>query len=374
MLIIPLLLVSITITQLLTTNKLSKIDKILTTKEYSYLPNEAKAYIKKVYEDTGTIILTEKNKEKNEPYLNPKYALYLSLSEKDKNETNLIPSVYVIDFSPSNSYKEMQYPDTYNISNINNESYITPMKNQGSLGLCWSFATIEQAESYLMVRNKTPYNLSSQTFSVRQMDYATSNNGIKNYENENGYRALTSGGNFYMSSMIMSNGLSLTDDTYMPYNSDETKKDLIDILNYSNSKYELNSTIMMPYISSNATNKDRENFNNVVKGNIINYGGAYVGTGSPKGDCGFKNIDDTYTIVDSDNCVGLSGHAMQIIGWDDNYNYSYCKQGSVHSSVDSDGNCSSGSLVNGKGAWILRNSWGMILIISLFILLMNHMV
>ena len=339
-------------------NKKSKIDRILLSKNYNYLPKQARNYIKEVYIKTGNLILTEKNKKKGEPYLNPKYAVYLSLNEEEKNETSLIPNVYVIDFSPSDNYKESKYPETYNISSINNESYITPMKNQGSLGLCWSFATIEQAESYLMLKNKTPYNSSSEIFSVRQMDYATSNNGIKNYENENGYRALTSGGNFYMSSMIISNGLSLTPDTYMPYNSDESKKDLIDVLNYSNSKYELNSTIMMPYISDKATSQDKEAFNNVVKGNIINYGGAYVGTGSPNGNCGFKNTDNTYTIVDSDNCIGASGHAMQIIGWDDNYNYSYCKSGSNHSSVDSSGNCSSGSLVNGTGAWILRNSWG----------------
>lgn len=335
-----------------------KINKILTSEYYSYLPNEAKEYIKEVYENTGELILTEKNKNKKEPYLNPKYALYLSLSEEEKTDSNLIPSVYVIDFSPSDTYKKSQYPETYNISNINNESFITPIKDQGNLGLCWSFATIEQVESYLMVKNKTPYNSSSQTFSIRQMDYATSNNGIKNYENENGYRALTSGGNFYMSSMIISNGLSLVPDEYMPYNSNESKKDLIDILNYGNSKYELNSSIMMPYISNNATEQDKEAFNNIVKENIINYGGAYVGTGSPEGNCGFKNIDDTYAIADSDNCVGTSGHALQIIGWDDNYNYSYCKLGSNHSSVDSSGICSSGTLVSGKGAWILRNSWG----------------
>ena len=41
-----------------------------------------------------------------------------------------------------------------------------------------------------------------------------------------------------------------------------------------------------------------------------------------------------------------------------NYNYSYCKSGSNHLSVNSSGTCSSGSLVNGTGAWILRNSWG----------------
>jgi len=336
----------------------NKIDKILKSESYSYLSPAAKKYVKEVYENSGELILTEKNKKQNKPYLNPKYALYLSLSEDEKNETNLIPSVYVIDFSPSVNYKDSKYPEIYNIGNVNGKSYITPMKDQGSLGLCWSFATIEQVESYLMVRDKKPYNELTQTFSVRQMDYATSNNGIKNYENENGYRSLTSGGNFYMSSMIMSNGLSLTSDIYMPYNSDEKKKELIDVLNYNNSKHELNSTIMMPYISHNATNQDRDAFNNIVKENIIKYGGAYVGTGSPDGSCGFKNTDGTYTIVDSDDCVGTSGHAMQIIGWDDNYNYSYCKSGSNHLNVNDSGSCSVGSLVNGKGAWLLRNSWG----------------
>ena len=64
----------------------SKIDKILKSESYSYLSPAAKNYVKEVYENTGELILTEKNKKKNEPYLNPKYALYLSLSEKEQNE------------------------------------------------------------------------------------------------------------------------------------------------------------------------------------------------------------------------------------------------------------------------------------------------
>ena len=48
------------------------ITTVLKTKSYDYLPREAKEYIEKVYEETGEIVPTEKNKKENEPYLNPK--------------------------------------------------------------------------------------------------------------------------------------------------------------------------------------------------------------------------------------------------------------------------------------------------------------
>ena len=38
----------------------NKIDNILTTDAYAYLPTEAKEYIKNYYETNGKIILTEK--------------------------------------------------------------------------------------------------------------------------------------------------------------------------------------------------------------------------------------------------------------------------------------------------------------------------
>ena len=38
------------------------INTVLSQKSYSYLPTEAKEYIKEVYEETGEVILTEKNK------------------------------------------------------------------------------------------------------------------------------------------------------------------------------------------------------------------------------------------------------------------------------------------------------------------------
>ena len=332
------------------------IDKVLTEKSYSYLPKEAKNYIKNIYQKTGKVILTEKNKKENTPYLNPKYVDYLTLTDDKKEKVEVIPNNYVVDFQDGDVQNET-YPSRYNLNSVNNKNYLTPFYNQGNLGICWAFASIEQAESYLMVKNNESYSEQTQRFSARQMDYATSINGIKNYENENAYnRNLTDGGNYYMSQFIMSYGLSLND--YEGYNQAITKKELHEVLNFKNSKYELKSSIILPQISKDATEEQKTAYINTIKKNIIQYGGAYVGTGSPSGYCGFKNTDGTYAIVDRDNCIGTSGHAMQIVGWDDDYTYSYCKSGSKHKSVNQQGKCDSGTLESGTGTWILRNSWG----------------
>lgn len=339
-------------------NKNSKdyINKILAKSDYSYLSANTKEYIKRVYEKTGEIILTEKNKKDNTPYLNPDYDNYLSLTDTEKEKVDLVPDIYVIDYSAIDSTDSTTYPSKYNLSNVDNKNYLTPINNQGKSGLCWVFASVEQAESYLMVKNNENYSETSQRFSIRQMDYATSTDGINNYENENGFRLLTSGGNFYMSSLIMSYGLSLTD--YTEFNELTDKKELADVLNFKNSNYELKESIVVPQVTKDASEESKQSYTNLVKENIIKNGGAYVGTGSPQGNCGFKNTDGTYALVDADNCVGNSGHAMQIIGWDDDYEYSYCSSGSSHLSVDDSGSCTTGTLTKGKGAWILRNSWG----------------
>jgi len=333
------------------------IEEVLKTKSYSYLPKTAQNYVKEMYEQTGEIILTEKNKEKDKPYLNPKYVEYLELSLEEKEKVSLIPNVVVMEYS-SKQVASTNFPSTYNLNSVGGKTFVTPMNNQGTLGLCWGFAALQQAESYLMVSKNESYSNLTEKFSVRQIDYAISTNGIKNYLNEYGARLLTDGSNYYQASLIMSYGLSMVDDEFMPYNSDKTLRNLSDILNFKNSKYELNSSIMMPILASDATTSTRNSYISSVKDYVMKYGGAYVGTGSPDGNCGFKNTDGTYAMVDADDCVGNSGHAMQIIGWDDNYKYSYCRSGSSHLDVNANGSCDEGTLVSDKGAWILKNSWG----------------
>jgi hypothetical protein len=342
------------------------ITKVLKTSNYSYLPKEAKNFIKDGYYLTGSLILTEKNKKDNMPYLNPSFIEYLTMSSEEQSLIDVVPSTYIINYTSSSNNTNI--PSSYDLRDINNTSYISSLKNQENTGLCWAFSTIENAETLLRLNNSN----NNTTFSVRQLDYATSINGLiaksltnsnnLDYSNSlNGVRNLKNdGGSFNLAVVAMANGISLFDDSYLSWNTSSDKMDANDILNYNNSLYEVNSSIDIPVIDSDSSDDDTiNNYVNSIKSYMLEYGGPYIGTISPESSCGFKNTDSNYAMV-TDSCYSSNldyGHALQIIGWDDDYEYSYCDNDSKHTSLINN-SCSSGVKTTGKGAWILRNSWG----------------
>ena len=365
------------------------IEKAMEDKVYSYLTPVEKKYIMNYYEETGILLLTAKNKQENEPFFNPAYGAYLNYSEEEKKNIGDIPNPIITEtiIHPADGGLASQY----NLANLSGRSYISDLKNQGNLGLCWAFTSVEQAESYIMKRNNIP-NLGSSgnspEYSPRQLDYASTFDSLRDYENEYyagmfqdwdltdpahptpiaRYRELGEGGSYMISSTLFSQGVSLFDETDLPYDdTDMTEKELQDIINYKDSNLELNSSIVYEDIGTQDENTGKyyglesnstelKNFINKVKQNIMEYGGVYVSTQSPQYSCSYSNgYTNDYIIRLDDSCVANAGHAMHIIGWDDTYTYSYCKNGSSHSSPN---NCTSGTIVNGKGAWIVRNSWG----------------
>ena len=303
------------------------------------------------------------------PEINEDYVKYEALSDAEKAKVELIPEKYKLVVNDVSELKgvgsditdmvELSFPAQYTVANLNGGSYITPMKNQGGMGICWAFASVEAVESLVMTASGTPFNSNTIILSPRQMDYAASTDGILDYENNNGYRALTQGGNFYMSSLAMANGVTLTRESDFPFNERTDKKNIADVLNYDKSVYEVTETMMIPNIT------DRDLFVESIKYYLVENGGAYVGTGSPQGACASRNSDGTIFIEEESLCVsntdeddGYGGHAMQIVGWNDNYSYSYCKlSNKTHRSL-ANGSCTSGTRVDGTGAWLIRNSWG----------------
>ena len=367
--VLPILVIGIIMTTVFAfTNKKVNIDKVLTKDEYSYLPVEAQNYVKKVYEETGELILTEKNKQPNKLFLNPKYVDYLTYSEEEKEELGDIPLPMVVAYGVKETVDASNIPSSYDLRNVNGKNYVTPVRNQGRLGICWAFATSGAVESHLLKKaDQTYVNGSSRLINERQMDYATAINGINDYDSE--YvsfikdRKLGGGGNFYISSVLMANGVSLIDyNNFKTYNDrDYSKMEMSEILNYGKSLYEADATINMPELSlrestGNLTDEQKEertNYINEVKTLIMENGAAYMSTYMDD-QCQYKDTNLNNLVIDVYHCSKSGGHAMEIIGWNDNLEYSYCADTMQHQADTT--NCS--NVVRGKGVWILKNSWG----------------
>lgn len=340
------------------------INYVLAKSDYAYLPKEAQEYIRDVYNTTGEVMLTEKNKKEKMPYLNPIYVDYLTYNEEKKEEIDVIPDTTVIDYVGDTTKEDKAIPSSYDLRNVDGKNYVSPVGNQGNMGLCWTFGTTGAAESYLLKRGDTSYNSSSTLFSQRQIDYATANNGIKDYKSEYKSfidRGLGDGGNFYVSTVALANGVSLyNSNNFKAYSdTDFEKMELMDVLSYSKSDYEVNGTINMPINAYRASDDNltadekvkRENYLNSVKSYLMKYGAAYVSTYMG---CSHNDSTLNSTLIDAYACSFTGGHAMSIIGWDDDIEYKYCVSNNQHYSYNS--NCS--DVVSGKGVWIIKNSWG----------------
>ncbi len=342
----------------------SHISYVLAKSDYAYLPKEAQEYIRDVYNTTGEVMLTEKNKKEKMPYLNPIYVDYLTYDDEKKEEIDVIPDTTVIDYVDNVDSESETIPSSYDLRNVDGKNFVSPVGNQGNMGLCWTFGTTGAAESYLLKKGDTSYNDSSTLFSQRQIDYATSKDGIKDYKSEYKSfidRSLGDGGNFYISTVALANGISLyNSNNFKVYSdTDYEKMELMDVLSYSKSDYEVNGTINMPINIYRASTDnltadeevERENYLNGVKSYLMKYGQAYVSTYMG---CAHNDSTLNSTLVDAYACSFTGGHAMGIVGWDDDIEYKYCVNNNQHYSYSSD--CS--NVVSGKGVWILKNSWG----------------
>ena len=179
--------------------------------------------------------------------------------------------------------------------------------------------------------------------------------GVRRYQKPDG--KLTEAGNFNVAAIALVNGVGLVNNSLMPFDESKDYKELYEVLNYGNSQYEMDSSILFPIFDFSSTDTNFDTYISQLKEIVMNNGGAYVGTQAPGFSCSSLNSDNKVIVRVDDSCTLNAGHAMQIIGWNDNYEYSYCKD-TTNNKHESATGCSSANLVTGRGAWILRNSWG----------------
>ncbi len=305
-----------------------KVTIDLKNEAYSYLPDSAKEYVLKQAE-SGKKVLTEKNKKNGQLYLNPKYVDYLAMSPADQKRVEVIPETYTWDYTYDNNIST----STSSYYNLADDNYVTKIKNQSTLGLCWAFATYSSIETNILV---SQLETTQVNFAERQIDYLISDNSIKEVKNPYSItnHELGSGGNFNLASTYLNSGVApIEENIWGNYDTSSNQRNLSEVINSENVAYQVTGYNI--YGSANyEDNITQEQYRAVLKDHIKNYGSLYVSALSPAVDqAGTCYNYELNMINETEDCnKGYNYHAMSIIGWNDDY--------------------------AGVGAWILKNSWG----------------
>jgi len=300
--------------------------------------------------------------------LNPDWVEYMNLSDYEKSKYNVIPDKFIV--SSKNEEKTIfkflvkandDYPEYYNLNDL---GYSTSPRNQSTLGICWAFAGIASVESNMLINGLS--NIENPiTFSERQMDYV----GVhKNYiqEGYNPYAIIGRtmpgmGGYTNTAFVLMETGLTpVSTEIFGYFDEDKSVRPMNEIFNLDNVEYTVDGYVNLGSLIDSSTKEERDDWVESVKEHVMNYGAVAITTLGPlrpyAGLCIYEK-NNNYMLNVNGNCNPSNinnRHAMAIIGWDDNYEYNYCR---LNDETTNDlTNCK--NIVSGKGAFILKNSWG----------------
>ena len=227
--------------------------------------------------------------------INDEFKKFIESGAK-RDITGIIPSPTTYIFSDKVSEKILDaksgFPSSFN---LNDEGFVSSVKNQGVAGHCWSFAAIGSLESRSMVLGFGELNLSEHNMAT-----------CHGFEWEQG-------GNQDIATAYLSRlqgPLLESQDIYNDYE-------------FTCSASGLDPHYYVPESRFLPSNPD------VVKYYLMNYGAIAVSYYA--NDVYFNNSDDTYFYSGTDNI----NHGVLLVGWDDTK-----------------------STAVGLGTWIIKNSWG----------------
>lgn len=306
-----------------------------------------------VFKFISTIAFVKEDSD--EKILNPQWVIYNESTEEEKEKYVIIPEKYIENNSINEYTIDDDLPSSFNLTNVNGVNYVSDdIKNQGLEGLCWLYSSLTSFESNIRVK----YNKNA-SFSIKQFDYSRSNNILEYeklkinspyYQNRKG-----SGGDYNDFKQQLLYGIAPIENGTKNMQSDYSyvQPNISSIFNLDEVKYYATDTISFGTSNYDLDDANYVNWQKAIKTFLKNKGAMYLS--SYFNDSCMYHDDYTNTdVLDTNYCGKTGAHAVTLIGWDDNYEYAFCK---IDSGTSFDlSNCE--NIVSGKGAWIIQNSWG----------------
>lgn len=209
------------------------------------------------------------------------------------------------------------------------------IRNQGQYATCWSFASIGALEASYMTKFGKTADLSElhqawYVFKDTRDGYSQPMDTAVHALNQGGYAAL---------SVHFLSGIGPASENSMEYNT----ATISNIENLTKGRYPENYPhpirLSDAYELGNIDATNREAMMKIVKNLVYEYGAIEVCYNTSSKDPGYNASTTSYYLPDSVERTG--GHAVQIVGWDDNYS---------HTKFEKDPGI--------NGAWLTKNSWG----------------
>ena len=309
--------------------------------------------------------LENDNNYRNDYILNHDWVKYMELTEEEKLSYEIVPEKFIYQHKENKvSFFSLRnkYPSYYNLNDLGLSTF---PEAQGSLGICWAFASLSSVETNMLKTGLMNIN-NYKNLSERQLDYV----GVSSSYITEGYNPYSVAMRNYPGSgafpntafVLMASGVSpVSTEKFGEYDTNQDVKSLKEIFNLDNIEYVVDEYINYGSLQDYSTDEERDSWVNSIKEHVMNYGSVAVTTigtlAGYGGSCLYKDTSNNYLINVRGECNPLDSnniHAMAIIGWDDNYEYEYCR---LEDETTRDlTNCT--NIVSGKGAFILKNSWG----------------
>ena len=254
-----------------------------------------------------------------------------------------------------NAGNEEVLPSSYTV-------HLSQIKDQGNYGTCWSFASMASAESTYYEKTQTELDLSELQlafFAYHNLDVEDKLNlitkdGFCNWDEDIGSSLFQTGGNFFISNIMLAQGIGAVSENKMPYS-------ILDQNKYSLERFEelLKSTYGSNYNDKcfkeseyYLTGSDMMLGSDIrsIKEALYNNGAvavSYFAIGTLDSNIYYNHNTHAYYCY---NEKQYANHAVTIVGWDDNF--------SRENFVDGKDPKLEKPMPQNDGAWLVKNSWG----------------